>query len=252
MPISGPDLSTREHRMTMTADADTTAVPLRRDLRMGAPAMEDPLERAADQRVPLALRAFEIAVALGALLVTLPLMIVVAIMIRLDSPGPVLFWQPRIGLGGRPFQFVKFRTMYADARERFPELYRYSYAPQELDQLMFKVPDDPRVTPLGRWLRKTSIDELPNFLNLLTGSVALVGPRPEIPEMMPYYVGEDREIFSVRPGITGPAQVAGRGWLNFRDSCTVNLEYVRTRTWRMDLSILVRTAFQVTLGRGAF
>lgn len=252
MPISGPNLSTRDRPIGLASDTDTDVMARGCDLRMGASMGADAVHHIAGRPVSIAQRAFEIVVALVAILVTLPLMILVGVLVRLDTPGPALFWQPRLGLGGRPFLFVKFRTMYVDARERFPELYRYRYSPDELDTLMFKMPDDPRVTPLGRWLRKTSLDELPNFLNLLTGSVALVGPRPEIPEMLPYYVGEDREIFSVRPGITGPAQVAGRGWLNFRDSCALNLDYIRTRTWRMDLSILLRTVFQVTRGRGAF
>src|SRR5207253_4853875 len=127
-----------------------------------------------------------------------PIMLLEAIVIRLGTPGPVLFFQSRVGAGCKPFPFVKFRTLFADARERFPELYAYQYSEEEIAKLKFKIYPDPRVTQQGRWLRQTSLDELPNFWNVLTGDMALVGPRPEIPEMLPYYRGWILEQFSVR------------------------------------------------------
>ena len=204
------------------------------------------------RRDPLTLRLFEITVAALVLLATLPLMLVVAAVIRLGTPGPALFRQRRVGRNGEIFEFWKFRTMYVDARERFPELYAYRYGPGQLDHTRFKQEEDPRLTPQGRWLRKTSIDELPNFVNVLRGEVALVGPRPEIPEMLPYYQGEDLLKFSVRPGITGMAQVAGRGLLTFRETVDLDIRYVREQSRRLDVWIVGRTIRHVVRGVGAF
>lgn len=197
-------------------------------------------------------RAFEIVFAAIVLVLTLPVMLVIALIIRLDSPGPVLFFQKRVGKGGKLFTFVKFRTLYADARERFPELYAYKYSPQELSDMKFKIDDDPRVTRQGAWLRRTSLDELPNFWNVVTGEMALVGPRPEIPEMMPYYHDEMLLKFSVRPGVTGPAQVSGRGRLKFYDTVDYDIEYVRKRSFRYDLKVIFLTIKGVLAQDGAF
>ena len=201
---------------------------------------------------PFHCRVCGFVVALVALIVFTPVMAVIAVIIKLDTPGPVLFFQRRIGLNGKPFWFVKFRTMYVDARERFPELYEYRYDEDELRSLHFKVKDDPRVTPQGRWLRRTTLDELPNFWNVLTGQMALVGPRPEIPEMMPYYEGRMLKKFSVRPGITGLAQCSGRGDLDFLETVEMDVRYVETRSLALDLWILWHTVVSVLLARGAF
>jgi lipopolysaccharide/colanic/teichoic acid biosynthesis glycosyltransferase len=142
--------------------------------------------------------------------------------------------------------------MYVDARERFPELYAYKYKDDEVQGVKFKIPNDPRRTHLGRLLRKTTIDELPNFWNVLTGHMALVGPRPEILEMLPYYRGEDLLKFSVRPGVTGLAQTDGRGCLNFRETVDLDVIYVKTRSFWLDICIIFRTIKMVILGSGAF
>lgn len=197
-------------------------------------------------------RSVEFVLALLALIATAPLMALLAIAIRLDSPGPALFWQRRMGKGRRPFWFVKFRTLYADAKQRFPELYRYEYNPEELAELQFKVPHDPRVTRIGRWLRRSTLDELPNFWNVLTGDMAMVGPRPEIPEMFRYYRGEEVMKFSVRPGITGLAQISGRGRLMFHETLRYDLDYVERRSFRLDLHIFVETAYRIVIRDGAF
>ena len=197
-------------------------------------------------------RTFEIVFALTAIVLSLPIMAIIALLIRWDTPGPVLFFQQRVGRNGQLFRFVKFRTLYADARERFPELYAYRYSPQELADLKFKVTLDPRVTRCGVWLRRTSLDELPNFWNILTGDMALVGPRPEIPEMLQYYRGEMLLKFSVRPGITGLAQTRGRGRLKFYDTVQYDLECVRRRSFLFDLKILLRTIKMVVFRDGAF
>jgi lipopolysaccharide/colanic/teichoic acid biosynthesis glycosyltransferase len=176
----------------------------------------------------------------------------IAVLIRRGTPGKVIFLQKRLGIGAVPFTFVKFRTMYADARQRFPRLYEYSYSPEDMKTLRFKVETDPRVTPQGVWMRRLSIDELPNFWCVLRGDMALVGPRPEIPEMLPYYNGETLAKFSVRPGITGLAQISGRGRLTFHDTVALDLEYVRTRTFWLDVKILFTTIRMVLFRDGAF
>lgn len=186
------------------------------------------------------------------LLLTAPMMLLIALIIRIDGPGPALFFQKRLGKNGKPFTFVKFRTLHADARRRFPELYSYQYSHDELAGLKFKIDNDPRVTRCGVWLRKSSLDELPNFWNVLTGDMALVGPRPEIPEMLRYYHGEMLMKFSVRPGVTGPAQISGRGRLKFFDTVRYDLEYVHQHSFRYDLKVLLKTLQKVLMQDGAF
>jgi lipopolysaccharide/colanic/teichoic acid biosynthesis glycosyltransferase len=195
-------------------------------------------------------RSFDIGVALGLLVVSSPLMGVVAVLIKRESPGPAIFSQWRLGEHCRPFRFYKFRTMYSDWPSRFPELASFDFDKERLDEVFLQQEVDPRVTPLGRVLRRTSLDELPNLWNILVGQMTLVGPRPELPEMLPYY--PNREKFGVKPGLTGWAQIRGRGQLNFLDTLALDLEYVRTRSLRIDLRILAETLVAVTTGRGAY
>jgi exopolysaccharide production protein ExoY len=197
-------------------------------------------------------RGVECILAAGLLILTLPIMLAVALIIRIDSPGPVLFRQPRVGVNGRLFQFTKFRTLYVDAKERWPELYAYRYSPHELADLHFKIQNDPRVTRVGRWLRKSTLDELPNLWHVLSGDMALVGPRPEIPEMLPYYDARGLKKFTVRPGVTGLAQVSGRGNLSFYDTVKHDVDYVERRSVWLDLTILVSTLYRTALRDGAF
>ncbi len=197
-------------------------------------------------------RAFEIVVASIVLVVSLPVMLWVGFIIKRGTPGPALFLQKRVGRDRKLFRFVKFRTMYVDARERFPELYAYSYDEDGLARLRFKVEDDPRVTPQGRWLRQSTLDEIPNFWNVLTGDMALVGPRPEIPEMLRYYHGEMNRKFEVRPGVTGLAQVSGRGRLGFHETVDLDVDYVKRQSLLLDIKILLRTVKIVLVGDGAF
>jgi exopolysaccharide production protein ExoY len=197
-------------------------------------------------------RVIEVIVAGGLLILLSPLLLLIGIIVKLDSPGPAVFRQVRIGRHGQLFRFAKFRTLYVDARERWPELYAYQYTPEQVAALHFKLKNDPRVTRVGRWLRKSTLDELPNLWNVLTGEVALVGPRPEIPEMLPYYTAADLAKFSVRPGITGLAQIGGRGDLSFRDTVALDVDYVRRRNLWLDVEILARTVRCTVLRKGAF
>jgi lipopolysaccharide/colanic/teichoic acid biosynthesis glycosyltransferase len=196
----------------------------------------------------IVIRIVEIFVAIVALVLSAPIMVVVAIIVKTDTPGPALFRQTRVGRDGRRFTFYKFRTLYADAKQRFPELYAYRYTPDEVRNLKFKREEDPRITPAGRWLRKTTLDELPNFWNLLRGDVALVGPRPEIPEMVPHYTDEQLIKFSVRPGITGLAQTSGRGKLAFQQTIAYDVQYVNTRSLWLDVKLILRTIRVLTDG----
>ena len=197
-------------------------------------------------------RALEIGVGLILLVFTLPVMAAIALAIRIDSPGPVIFKQYRVGRSGRLFPFYKFRTMYADARERFPDLYAYRYDDQTVKTMRFKLIDDPRLTPLGQRLRRTSLDELPNLINVLRGDVSLVGPRPEIPEMLAYYEPWQRVKFSVKPGLTGLAQISGRGVLTLQETIAEDVRYVRDRSLWLDLRILFRTFGVIIRRQGAF
>ena len=251
-------------------------------------------------------------------MIAAPVMGLIALAIRLDSPGPALFRHRRIGMNhrrstprrdgsdrrpaialvatvntytgtdrrrdearrktgdrreiddfGRPFTLYKFRTMCVDAKDRFPELYDYEYTEEELDTLPIKVlmggprgPDgvkqgsdlgsDPRLTRVGRWLRRTSLDELPNFINVFLGDMALVGPRPDIAKQIRYYRAEHMAKLNAKPGLTGLAQVKGRGTLTFHETNEIDIEYLHRRSIRFNLAILLETV-RVTLGgHGAY
>ena len=186
--------------------------------------------------------------ALGLVLIS-PLLALIALAVRLDSPGPALFRQSRVGRGGRPFTFWKFRGMYVDARARFPQLYDYSYSQAEIQELRFHPDQDPRVTRIGRFVRRTSLDELPNLINVVLGDMSLVGPRPEIPELLPYYGAAAAEILSVRPGITSLAKLVGRDDLTFEETLALDRRYLRERSLALDLRLLFGTARMVLTGR---
>jgi lipopolysaccharide/colanic/teichoic acid biosynthesis glycosyltransferase len=195
-------------------------------------------------------RTADVVVSLAGLILALPIAAIVAIAIRLDSPGPIVFRQTRIGRNGKPFTFYKFRGMFVDAHKRWPELYAYSYAPGELDTLRFHPAHDPRVTRVGRSIRRTSVDEILNLWNVLLGDMTLVGPRPEIPEMLVYYGDARTQILAVKPGVTSLAKVTGRDELTFGETLRLDLEYLRRRSLLLDLKILGATVLTVLLQRG--
>ncbi|MFI5047350.1 MAG: sugar transferase [Acidimicrobiia bacterium] len=178
-------------------------------------------------------RGVDVLVAAVGLIVLSPLLLVVAVLVRLRMGSPVLFRQSRPGLHGRPFELVKFRTM-TDARTA-------TGAP---------APDDERLTALGRWLRRTSLDELPELLNVLAGDMSLVGPRPLLAEYLPLYSPEQARRHDVRPGITGWTQVNGRNALSWDDKFAFDVWYVDHRSFRVDAAILARTVKQVLTGHG--
>ncbi len=243
-----------------------------------------------------AARLADLLISSVALLIFSPLMLLIVCAIKIDSPGPVLFRQKRVGMDrrsgtavqqpaagglddrrtqdqyGKPIYLYKFRTMYVDARERFPDLYRYEYREGELDSVPIKVlvghrridgesqgfehadnpGNDPRVTRVGRWLRRTSLDELPNFLSVLGGDMTLVGPRPDIVENVRWYQRRHLLKFRVKPGVTGLAQVSGRGNLSFHDTNELDVEYVKSRSMLGDIRIMLRTIWATLTRNGAF
>jgi exopolysaccharide biosynthesis polyprenyl glycosylphosphotransferase len=196
----------------------------------------------------VAKRMFDVAMATTTLVLTSPILVVSAIAIKLDSRGPVLFSQVRIGKNGRPFRVRKLRTMRADA-EAMLDLLRES---SEVDGPLFKMREDPRVTRVGRFLRKASIDELPQMWNVLRGEMSIVGPRPALPGEMAGWTEELVSRLRVKPGVTGMWQVSGRSSSSFDDYIRHDLYYVDNWTLLSDLAIVVKTIPVVLLRRGAF
>ena len=183
-----------------------------------------------------------------ALLVLAPLLVVLVIAVRVSSPGPVFYRHTRIGRNGRAFTFLKFRTMIADAHERREELLDLN----ECDGLLFKIRSDPRITGVGRWLRRLSLDELPQLWHVVTGHMSLVGPRPPLPTEVAAYSDEVWRRLDVKPGLTGLWQVSGRSNLSWSESVELDLWYVDNWSLWLDLSIMVRTVPAVLTGRGAY
>jgi exopolysaccharide biosynthesis polyprenyl glycosylphosphotransferase len=194
-------------------------------------------------------RAFDAVVATLLLIVLSPLMLVVALLVKRSSPGPALFRQERVGYSGRRFRIFKFRSMCDNAEERLEELRDDSIYE---DQRLFKVVHDPRVTQLGRFLRRSSLDELPQLFNVLGGSMSLVGPRPPLPSEVAQYGDSSFLRFDVKPGITGPWQVNGRNAItSFDEVIALEAAYVNGWTIWRDFSILARTVPVVLKMTGA-
>ena len=193
-------------------------------------------------------RCVDIAGAFLGLILLWPVMLLVACAIKLDSHGPVLFTQDRAGKGGKPFRMYKFRSMVHNA----DEMLRGMFDIEELPSPAFKIRNDPRVTRVGRFLRRTSIDELPQLWNVLRGEMSLVGPRPEEMRIVRLYDEHEMRRLAMKPGITGPMQVDGRGALTFEERMELELAYIETfRLWS-DVEILLRTLPAVARGKGAY
>jgi len=193
-------------------------------------------------------RTVDVVVSFALIALLGPLMAVIGVATRLGSPGPGLFRQVRAGIDGKPFQIYKFRTMTTDAELRLRELVQID----ALASPSFKLEHDPRVTRLGRVLRRTSLDELPQLVNVLRGEMSLVGPRPEQIEVVDRYEEEHRFRLSVKPGVTGPMQVYGRGALRFDERLAVERDYIENYSLRRDIRILLLTASAVLGGGGAY
>jgi exopolysaccharide biosynthesis polyprenyl glycosylphosphotransferase len=193
-------------------------------------------------------RCCDVVVGVFALVLAAPVLALTALAIKLDSRGPVLYVQRRAGTGGEPFGMLKFRTMVVDADKRLPEVVAFD----GLVAPMFKVRDDPRVTRVGRFLRRWSLDELPQLVNVLRGEMSLVGPRPEQLDLVERYQPEHLFRLDARPGMTGPMQVFGRGDLDFDERLAVEREYIENVSLGRDLRILLMTIPAVVSGKGAF
>jgi exopolysaccharide biosynthesis polyprenyl glycosylphosphotransferase len=193
-------------------------------------------------------RAMDIAIALVCIVLFFPIFLLIALAIKLNSPGPVFFRQLRVGKDEKLFACYKFRSMREGAEEEKQELLDRN----EVDGPVFKIRDDPRITPVGRFLRRTSLDELPQLLNVLMGHMSLVGPRPAIPAEVQRYQSWHKRRLEVAPGITGLWQVSGRSELTFDEQVLLDLYYIENWSPMLDVQILLRTLPKVIVGEGAF
>lgn len=193
-------------------------------------------------------RVLDLVASSGMLLLLLPFFPLVALAIRLSSPGPILYRSTRLGKNGKAFTFLKFRSMVVDAHENRRHLLHLN----EVDGPVFKLSNDPRVTRVGSFLRRTSIDELPQLINVLRGEMSLVGPRPPIPEEVEKYEPWQRRRLEVTPGITCLWQISGRSRLGFNEWMRLDLQYIQHRSLRLDLKILLRTLPAVLSRDGAY
>ncbi|MGG6433228.1 sugar transferase [Anoxybacillus sp. D401a] len=186
----------------------------------------------------IAKRTMDIVGAMIGLILLSWLFLIVAVLIKLEDPkGPVFFKQIRVGKDGKQFYMYKFRSMVTDAEERLKELLKYN----EVSGAMFKMKNDPRVTKIGKFIRKTSIDELPQLWNVLKGDMSLVGPRPPLPREVAQYTEYDKQRLLVTPGCTGLWQVSGRSNVGFEKMVELDLEYIRERSFLYDLRIILKT-----------
>jgi len=206
-------------------------------------------------------RLMDIAGSAALLILLSPLFAVIALLIKLTSKGPTIFQQERLGQFGRRFMFLKFRTMYTNNDPKIHKDYVQRYISGQAHRIdagkdeavVYKITEDPRVTPIGRFLRKTSLDELPQFWNVLTGKMSLVGPRPPLPyEFEIYDIWHRRRVLEVRPGVTGLWQVSGRSRTRFDEMVRLDLRYIQSWSLWLDLKILAATPRAVLSGEGAF
>lgn len=194
-------------------------------------------------------RICDILLSLAALLFLSPFMFGIAVAVKLTSPGPAIFTQTRVGRFGRHFKFYKFRSMYTDAEARKAALLNRN---ESADGVIFKIRKDPRITPIGRFLRHSSLDELPQLFNVLTGDMSLVGPRPPLPDEVAGYSLEDRKRLNVIPGITCLWQISGRSDIPFSRQVELDKEYIHSRSFWKDVLILLKTIPAILSGRGAY
>ncbi len=201
-------------------------------------------------------RALDIAVSLGLILFFAPLMLLISIGIRISSPGPILYRQTRIGKGGKPFRMLKFRSMQVVNnpdlhREYVQMLIKQNTDPQALGKASVKLVGDPRITGVGKHLRKFSLDELPQFFNVLRGEMSLVGPRPPLPYEYEVYQDWHKQRMNVSPGITGLWQVKAHNTVAFDDMVRLDIEYIKTMNLWLDLKIMALTPVEMIRGKGS-
>ena len=196
----------------------------------------------------LAKRTLDVVGSLAFLIAFSPLFALIALLVKLEDGGPVLFAQERIGRLGRTFNMLKFRSMCLGAEERLRELLARNH---HKEGVTFKLKDDPRITKVGRWLRRFSLDELPQFLNVLRGDMSLVGPRPPVPREVALYSLADRRRLAAKPGLTCIWQVSGRSSIDFSRQVELDVQYIERQNFRLDLELLAKTVPAVLSGKGA-
>ena len=196
----------------------------------------------------LAKRAFDIAASLAFLAMFSPVYLLVALLVKIEDRGPVFFTQVRVGQFGREFKFYKFRSMCVDAEARLKEVMARN---RHQEGVTFKMKNDPRLTRAGKWLRRFSLDELPQFFNVLIGDMSIVGPRPPVPREVALYSLEDRRRLAVKPGITCLWQIGGRSEIDFSGQVKLDVQYIEDQSLWKDMAIVVKTVPAVLSGRGA-
>ncbi|HEY6167769.1 MAG TPA: sugar transferase [Verrucomicrobiae bacterium] len=193
-------------------------------------------------------RLFDIVGSLGLIALFGPLMLLIALLVKLEDRGPVMFVQTRVGKFGREFKMLKFRSMCLDAEERLREVLAKNH---HREGVTFKLKDDPRITRVGKWLRKFSFDELPQFFNVLAGEMSLVGPRPPVPREVAKYSLADRRRLAVKPGITCIWQISGRSEIDFSGQVRLDVQYIENQSLWLDIKLLLKTIPAVLSGKGA-
>lgn len=254
-PVRGPEANGADEKAAAPPPAETTEPQKPAQERAGDvapgpdPALtEIPIEADRTLYLRVGKRALDLAIGCFAGLLLLPLFLVLAAAIKLDTPGPVLYRSVRVGRAGRPFTFYKLRSMIHGA-----EQYRHRLSHlNEVTGPVFKIAKDPRITKIGRFLRRTSLDELPQILNVIKGDMSLVGPRPPIPDEVRQYEPWQLRRLSVRPGITCLWQISGRSRLGFDEWMRLDMEYIDRRGFSLDLKILFQTLPAVLKGEGAY
>lgn len=255
-PVRRPEHLDRLRAFCREHDVALRLLPVRQTVAVGETRVHDllgvPLEMPGPRSrygVRLLLkRGMDLLLATAAVVLLSPLLVALAVLIKLDSPGPVFFLQTRLTRNGRPFRIIKFRSMYIDAEARLEQLRSQS----EVTGPIFKMRNDPRVTHVGKWLRKLSLDELPQFFNVIAGQLSLVGPRPPLPSEVENYEPWQRRRLEVTSGITGLWQVSGRSMIDFEEMVLLDLYYIENWSLVLDLEILLDTVPTVLLGKGAF
>lgn len=194
-------------------------------------------------------RLLDLSCSFLGILILVPVFIIIAILIKINDPmGKVFFSQERVGKNQISFKMYKFRSMYSDAEERLEELLKFN----EVEGAMFKMKDDPRITKIGNFLRKTSLDELPQLFNVLKGEMSLVGPRPPLVREIKDYTTYDKQRLMVKPGITGLWQISGRSSLSFNEMIELDLEYISSLSFFKDIKILLKTIIIVFMEKNAY
>lgn len=194
-------------------------------------------------------RFMDIILSVFAVILGSPVFLITALLVKITSPGPIIFSQVRVGKFGRHFKFYKFRSMYIDAEARKAELMKHN---ESGDGVIFKMKRDPRITPIGRFIRKFSIDELPQLFNVIFGDMSLVGPRPPLPSEVRTYTLEERKRLNITPGITCLWQVSGRSELPFSKQIALDKEYIASKSAWKDFLILLKTIPAILTGKGAW